>query len=137
MLYVDRIDNRTSEHIESDLLTDAMRAPLLQSGKFRLAATQAGQESIGEQVRFQQGEGRVDPAQAKAFGKQVGADVVLRGRLYSIDKSKARNLEDALYKKEDVFYQFVLEAVNIETGEVIWADQKDLRKHKKTGIFGR
>jgi hypothetical protein len=39
-------------------------------------------------------------------------------------------------KTEDVFYQFNLELTNIETGEVVWADQKDIRKTKKTGLFG-
>jgi uncharacterized protein (TIGR02722 family) len=137
ILYMDRINNRTGEHIDTEGISDAMRAPILNSGKFRLAATKQGQESIGDQVRFQQGEGRVDPAQAKAFGKQMGADVVLYGNLRSIEKSKSRNLEDVAYKKDDVWYQFTLEATNLETGEVIWADSKELRKTKKTGLFGK
>ena len=73
---------------------------------------------------------------AKAFGKQIGADVVLYGNLRSIEKSKRRNLEDGGYKKDDVWYQFVLELVDIETGEIVWMEEKDIRKTKKTGIFG-
>jgi hypothetical protein len=87
-------------------------------------------------VRFQQGSGRVDPDQARAFGKQIGADMVLYGNLRSIEKGRRRSLESGGVKTEDVFYQFNLELTNIETGEVVWADQKDIRKTKKTGLFG-
>ncbi len=134
VLYIDNVNNKTSEHIDTGGITDAMKKPLL--GKFRIVAAKQGQESIGDQVRFQQGEGRVDPAQAKAFGHQVGADVVLYGNLRSIEKSRGRTLESGGMKREDVWYQFNLEAVNIETGEVIWAEQKEIRKYEKTGIFG-
>lgn len=137
VLYIGAVNNRTSEHIDTGGITDSIKVPLLQSGKFRLATSKQGQDELADQVRFQQGEGRVDPAQAKAFGKQVGADMILYGNLRSIEKSKGRNLEDGGYKKDDVWYQFTLEAVNIETGEVMWADQKELRKSKKTGIFGK
>lgn len=136
IVYTAGVNNRTSEHIDTTGITDTIRTSLLKSGRFRLAASAQGQEDLAEQVRFQQGSGRVDPNQAKAFGKQIGADVVLLGNLRSIEKSKKRNLEDAGAKKDDVWYQFVLELTNIETGEIIWMEEKDIRKTKRTGIFG-
>ncbi len=137
IIYTAWIDNRTSEHIDTSGIMDAIRVSLLKSGKFRLAATKQGQEDLAEQVRFQQGSGRVDPAQAKAFGQQLGADVVLTGTLRSIEKSRPRNIEDAGGKTDDVYYQFVMELVDINTGEVLWNELKDLRKTKKTGLFGK
>jgi len=137
VVYTAGIDNRTSEHIDTGGIMDSIRVSLLKSGKFRLAATEQGQDELGEQVRFQQGSGRVDPAQAKAFGQQLGADMVLTGRLRSIEKSRDRNIEDAGGKTEDVYYQFVMELVNITTGETIWAEQKEIRKTKKTSLFGK
>ena len=136
IVYTAGVNNRTSEHIDTTGITDSIRTSLLKSGRFRLAASQQGQDDVGEQVRFQQGSGRVDPTQAKAFGKQIGADMVLLGNLRSIEKSKDRNLEDAGAKRDDVWYQFVLELNNIETGEIIWMEEKDIRKTKRTGIFG-
>ena len=117
--------------------TDSIRTSLLKSGRFRLAASDQGQDDLGEQVRFQQGSGRVDPTQAKAFGKQIGADMVLLGNLRSIEKKKGGSLESGGTRKEDVWYQFVLELVNIESGEIIWMEQEEIRKTQKTGIFGR
>jgi uncharacterized protein (TIGR02722 family) len=136
VLYFGGIDNRTTEHIDTGGISDAIRVPLLQSGKFRIVAGQQGQGEIGDQVRFQQGSGRVDPEQAKAFGRQLGADMILYGTLRSIEKSKPRSPQQDMKKKDDVWYQFTLEAADITTGEIIWADQKEIRKTQKAGIFG-
>ena len=137
IVYTAGVNNRTSEHIDVTGITDAIRTALLQSGRFRLAATDQGQDDLGEQVRFQQGSGRVDPDQAKAFGKQIGADMVLLGNLRSIEKRKGSSLESAGISKDDVWYQFVLELVDIETGEIIWMEQEEIRKTKQTGVFGK
>jgi len=134
VVYTGRITNRTSEHIDTEAIRDRMRTALVQSGKFRLAPTPQGQDELAEQVRFQQGSGRVDPAQAAAFGRQIGADAVLVGNLRSIEKTKDRSLSDP-ERRDDVFYQFTMELVNVETGEVIWAELKDIRKTRKKGLF--
>jgi hypothetical protein len=137
IMFMGGVNNRTSEHIDTTGITDAIRAALLKGGRFRFVATQQGQSELGDQVRFQQESGRVDPALAKAFGKQLGAEVVLFGNLRSIEKTRDRNLEDAGVKKEDVWYQFVLECVSVETGEVLWiGGPKEIRKTRKKGPFG-
>lgn len=136
LMYMGGVNNRTSEHIDTTGITDSIKVALLQGGRFRFVASQQGQDELGDQVRFQQESGRVDPAQAKEFGKQLGAEVVLTGNLRSIEKSKGRNLEDGGARTEDVWYQFVLECVNIETAEIIWANQKEIRKTRKKGLFG-
>jgi uncharacterized protein (TIGR02722 family) len=135
ILYMGGVDNRTTEHIDTGGILDKMRVALLSSGKFRIATTQQGQDELAEQVRFQQGSGRVDPAQAKAFGRQIGADAVLYGTLRSIVKKRGSSLEDVQSTK-DVYYQFVLETVDIETGEVIWANESEIRKVRRKGPFG-
>jgi uncharacterized protein (TIGR02722 family) len=134
--YMGGIQNETKEHINTTAVTDSIRTELLQSGKFRFVADKVGQDEIGDQIRFQQESGRVNPEMAKQFGKQLGADVVLYGTLYSIEKKKGRSLESGGTKTEDTYYQFVLNCVNLETGEIIWSDKDDIRKTAKTGLFG-
>ncbi|MCY3000761.1 MAG: penicillin-binding protein activator LpoB [Planctomycetota bacterium] len=136
VLLTGEVNNRTSEHIDTSSITDSIRTALLKSGRIRLAATNQGQDELGTQVRFQMESGRVDPNLIRQFGKQIGADAVMYGNLRSIEKSKDRNLEDGGRKTDDVYYKFTLEVVNIETGEVIWIDEKEIRKSKKTGLFG-
>ena len=130
------VENRTSEHIDTQAITDSIKTALLKSGKFRLTASNQGQQEIEDQVRFQQGSGRVDPATAKAYGRQFGADVVVYGRLISIEKSDGRTIESGGYKKDDVYYKFTLECVDIETGEILWIDEEEIRKFEETGLFG-
>ncbi|MBK7878440.1 MAG: penicillin-binding protein activator LpoB [Planctomycetes bacterium] len=134
--YMGGVRNDTSEHINLEAVTDSIRTELLRSGRFRFVADSKGQNEIGDQVRFQNESGRVNPEMAKKFGKQLGADVVLYGTLSSIEKKKGRSLESAGTKTEDVYYQFVLNCVNIETGEIIWAEKGDIRKTQKTGLCG-
>jgi len=137
IVYVGGVRNETSEHIQTEGITDSIRTALLKGGKFRFVAGDQGQDELAEQVRFQQGSGRVNPEMAKAFGKQLGADMVLYGNMRSIEKKRGRSLESGGVKTEDVYYQFVLNAVNIETGEIIWSEEAELRKTAKTGLFGR
>ena len=136
IMFMGGVTNKTSEHIDTQGITDSIRDGLMTGGKFRFVTSPQGQDEIGEQVRFQQGSGRVDPTQARAFGKQIGAEAVLYGTLRSIEKTKGRTLEGGLEKKEDVWYQFVLECVNIETGELVWTNIKELRKTQKRSVFG-
>ncbi len=136
IVYMGGIRNETKEHINLESMNDSISTELLRSKRFRLAADQKGQTELGDQVRFQNESGRVAEEQAKKFGKQIGADVVLYGTLYSIEKKKGRSIENLGTKTEDVYYQFTFKCVNIETGEIIWQENKDIRKQQKTGIFG-
>lgn len=136
IVYMGGIRNDTSEHINLTTLSDAIRTELLQSGRFRFVADAAGQGEIGDQVRFQQESGRVNPEMAKKFGKQLGADVVVYGTLSSIEKKKGRSLESGGIKTEDTYYQFVLNCVNLESGEIIWSEKGEGRKTQRTGLFG-
>ena len=137
ILYMGDVENRTSEHIDTRGITDKMQTSLLKSGKFRFVAAGQGQEEIGEQVRFQQGSGRVRVDMMREFGKQLGADAILYGTLRSIDKKKGSSIESGGVRKQDVYYQFVLSCVNIDTAEILWQDEAELRKTERTGIFGR
>ena len=133
--YMGLVDNRTKEHVDTEAITDSIRTELLQSGRFRFVADDKGQKQIGDQVRFQN-EGRVNPEMAKQFGKQLGADMIVYGSLVSIEKKKGRSIESGLSKLEDTYYMFVLNAENIETGELVWSEKHEIRKKQRTGLFG-
>lgn len=135
MVYVGDVENRTSEHIDTQGITDDMRESLLGSGKFRLTASRQGQDEIGNQVSFQQG-GRVSAETAKAFGAQLGADMVLYGTLRSLSQEEGRSLENLGSKTENLSYQFSLTLSDITTGEDVWIQSEYLSKTKRTGLFG-
>ena len=133
--YTGSVENRTSEHIDTEGITDKIQTALLKSGKFRFVADKAGQAQIEDEIRFQTGRVRED--MLRQMGKQLGADVILYGTLRSIEKKKGSSLESGGTRKVDVYYQFVLKCVNIDTAEILWQDEEELRKTERTGIFGR
>ncbi|MFT5288620.1 MAG: hypothetical protein ACI8QS_001919 [Planctomycetota bacterium] len=131
------IQNRTDEHIDTGGIADKIQVRLLSSGKFRWVVSSQGRSEVADEVRYQQGSGFVDPNQAAAMGRQNAADIVIYGSLRSIVKKRGSSIESGGTRTKDVFYQFVLNAVNVETGEILWAEEAELRKTERTGIFGR
>ena len=121
VIFVERIKNKTSEHIDTESITDSISTKLLRSGKFRFV-DMGRVNSVREQLEFQQNSGMVDPSKAIAFGQQVGAQYMLYGNLSSIVKSN----ED----KSDVYYKFTLRLMDLKSGLVEWADETEIRKTK-------
>ncbi len=119
VVFVDKIKNKTTEHIDTESITDTIQTKLLQSGKFRFVDMTAV-KAIQEQMQFQMDSGMVDPNKAAAFGKQTGAEFMLYGNMSSITK---RN-----NGVQDVYYKFTLKMVNLESGIMEWAGEKEIRK---------
>ncbi len=134
--YMGGIANETTEHVNTSGISDSIRTALINSGKFRFVVGPHGQDEITNQVDFQQGSGRVNPVMIKQYGKQLGADVIIYGALRSIKKHKGRSMESVGVRLEDVYYQFVLNCVDIETAEIIWTREEELTKRARIGLFG-
>lgn len=121
ILFVESLKNKTSEHIDTESITDSISTKLLRSGKFRFV-DMGRVAAAREQMDFQQSSGMVDPSKAVAFGKQVGAQYMLYGNLASIVKSNK--------DKSDVYYKFTLRLMDLQSGLVEWADETEIRKTK-------
>jgi len=126
VVFVDKIKNKTTEHIDTESITDTIQTKLLQSGKFRFVDMTAV-KAVQEQLQFQMDSGMVDPSKAAAFGKQTGAEYMLYGNMSSIVKRNS----DA----KDVYYKFTLKLSNLETGMMEWAGEKEIRKSGEKSFF--
>jgi len=122
IMFVESIKNKTSEHIDTESITDSISTKLLRSGKFRFV-DMGRVEAARQQLEFQQNSGMVDTNKAMQFGKQVGAQYMLYGNLASIVKSNK--------DKSDVYYKFTLRLMDLESGLVEWADETEIRKTKE------
>jgi uncharacterized protein (TIGR02722 family) len=127
VMFVERIKNKTSEHIDTESITDSISTKLLRSGKFRFV-DMARVEAAREQIKFQQDGGMVDTNKSVQFGKQVGAEYMLYGNLSSIVKSNK--------DKSDVYYKFTIRLMDLESGLVEWADETEIRKTKAKQSVG-
>jgi uncharacterized protein (TIGR02722 family) len=127
VMFVERIKNKTSEHIDTESITDSISTKLLRSGKFRFV-DMIRVEAAREQIKFQQDGGMVDSKKSVQFGKQIGAKYMLYGNLSSIVKSNK--------DKSDVYYKFTMRLMDLESGMVEWADETEIRKTKAKVLVG-
>ncbi len=119
--------NRTSQHIDTQNITDTIRTALIQSGRFTVLAGDQGIAEMAKETDYQQS-GAVDQMAAVELGKQLGAEYVLYGRFTEIRKEN-----DDLRSS---WMKFTLNAVNTQTREIVWADESKYFKLREKASFG-
>tara|TARA_R110001606_G_scaffold261206_12_gene409455 strand:+ start:4752 stop:5327 length:576 start_codon:yes stop_codon:yes gene_type:complete len=127
VMFVDQVKNKTSEHIDTESVTDTIQSKLINSGKFRFVDMTVVNK-VRQQLEYQQDSGMVDQSTATQMGRQIGAEFMLYGNLSSIVKR-----DDST---KDVYYKFTLKMLNIQTGIIEWSGEKEIRKTRKRTLFG-
>lgn len=127
VISVDKVKNKTMQHIDTESITDSIRTKLIRSGKFRFIDRTTDDAAIAE-LETQQESGLVDPKTAIAFGQQIGAEFLLTANFSEI-RQKQGNITDTYYK-------FTMNLKNLKTGILEWSDEKEIRKTFKKSTFG-
>jgi len=127
VLTVGKVQNKTMQRIDCENLTDSIRTKLIKTGKFRFIDRTTEDQAI-EEVRQQQEDGLSKNKKTRAFGNQSTAEYMLTANLTEITQ-KSGNLKD-------VYYKFTMSMKNLETGELDWSDEKEIRKQGKRATFG-
>ncbi len=128
VMFVDKIKNKTTEHIDTESITDTITTRLLRSGKFRfIDMTKVA--DVREQLAFQNRGGMVNRNTAAQIGRQIGAEYMMYGNLSSIVKKSG--------DVKDVYYKFTLKVMHLESGIIEWSDEKEIRKTREKSLFGR
>lgn len=127
IVFVERIKNKTSEHIDTESITDTISTKLLNSGKFRFV-DMGRVESVRKQLNFQNNDELVDKSSAIQFGQMVGAQYMLYGNLSSIVKQAGSD--------KDVYYKMTMRLMDLKTGLIEWADESEIRKEQSKSLFG-
>ena len=124
---VDKVKNKTMQHIDTESITDSIRTKLIRSGKFRFIDRTTDAQTI-EELRTQQDSGLVDQKSAVKFGQQLGAEFLLTANFSEINQKVGNTT--------DVYYKFTMSLKNLKTGILEWSDEKEIRKVFKRGTFG-
>lgn len=127
VVFIDNVSNKTSEHIDTESVTDTISTKLLQSGKYRFV-DMSKVESVRSQLHFQNADELASSGTAIKFGQMVGAELMLYGNMASITKSEGST--------RDVYYKFTLKLMDLKTGLIEWQDEKEIRKTRSRGLFG-
>lgn len=116
---VGTVTNNSMEHINTGAFVEEIQRALINSGKVDFVASKDERGEL-RQERLEQDEFASEETR-KAFGREVGADFMLSGTLNSI--------VDSQNKKAVVFYQVNMKLINIETNQIVWNGQKQIKKY--------
>lgn len=118
LVMVTNLQNKTSEHIDTQSIMDMVRVELSKSGDVEFVDKEA-RGDIKDEYEYQQS-GMVSEETKKGPGGQTGADFIINGRIDSIVQEVGRD--------KTVYYKLTLNLTNLKTGVITWTDHKQLRK---------
>lgn len=126
VVVVEKVQNRTEEHIDTVSMTDKIRTALIKSGKVRFVNKEERGTISSEQDYAETG--AVDPVTAKKRGKQIGADYILSGAL-------ATNVQQ-VGKDKFIYYKLTMNLTSLETSTIDCVEERELRKKFKKRTIG-
>jgi uncharacterized protein (TIGR02722 family) len=117
------VRNLTSEHIDTKSITDKIRVQLLKSGAVRFLADTGNLGEVAAERQF------TEAATRRTENKLMAdTDYIITGTVRSIRK--------VTREVASVYYQITMELVDPQSGEVLWADEKELSKSSTTPKIG-
>lgn len=117
------VKNYTDEHIDTKGITDKIRIRLLRSGQVRFLADKGNMDDVFEERDLN------ELATKRQENKlMMDADYIVTGSVRSIRK-RTKNVGD-------VYFQITLELTDPQSGEIKWADEKEIRKRTTKSVFG-
>lgn len=132
LLMLSTIQNNTSEHIDSKLMTERLREVLFNSGKVRFTTYAAGEgqsiDSASADIRQLQHDPNVKQRTVAKKGAVNAPDLSLAG---AIIKQTARD-----GRANELSYTFSLTLNDNNTGEGVWAYTKEIKRQDRQGAFG-
>jgi uncharacterized protein (TIGR02722 family) len=119
------IENRTFQHIDTAGITEKILVSLLKSGLIRFVdrttlIEMANEKNLAEKQALSDQE-------AAELGKLIGADFFMLGGIMSIEKRTGI--------KDIAYYKLTLRLVDVQTSEIIWADEKEIKKATTKGYL--
>ena len=115
-IIIQRIANKSHEHIAVDTFVNDIKRALLRSGKADFVVAGEERDAVRDERRDQE----LNSRNAKEMGQEDAADFALSGSINSI--------VDEAGKKRVTFYQVDMKLINMESNREIWNGQKKIQK---------
>ena len=127
VLDVEPLKNRTTQHVDMVSITDSLRMQLLRSGMFRFVDKSTSGTDIGF-MDTQANLGLTDQKKVIRPGQQSAAQMYLTGALTEIKTQVGRTT--------DQYYKFSMVLKDLRSGELVWADEQEIRKESTRPRMG-
>jgi penicillin-binding protein activator len=127
VLDIEPMQNRTMQHVDMVSITDSVRMQLLRSGLFRFV----DKSTSGTDIEFMDAQanlGLTDSKKAIRPGQQSAAQMYLTGALTEIKNTVGRTT--------DQYYKFSMILKDLRSGELVWADEQEIRKQSVKSRVG-
>ncbi len=132
LLMLSVIQNNTSEHIDTRLLTERLREVLFNSGKVRFTTYAAGVEQSTDAAtvvaRTLRNDPNVNQRTVAKTGKVNAYDLSLSGVIIKQTAQDGR--------ANEISYTFSLTLTDTQTGEGVWAYTKEIKRQYTQGGLG-
>lgn len=107
---VGKIGNKSSEHIDTNIISNLMRTAIIRSGK--LDFVEGGEAREGIRAERQDQQVNASEASAAAIGNETGADFMLTGEVNSIVDSAGNRTVRTYFVKASI--------TDVETTRILW-----------------
>ncbi len=125
-IIIQRVRNKSHEHIATDTFLNDLKRALMRSGRADFVAGGKEREDVREELRSQDVYASEDSR--KEMGEELGADFALSGTISSI--------VDQYEGSKVIFYQVDLKLIDLQTTREVWNGQKKLKKVSERSRFG-
>lgn len=115
-IIIQRIANKSHEHITVDTFVNDIKRALIRSGKADFVVAGEERDAVREERRDQE----LNSYNAKEMGQEDAADFALSGSINSI--------VDEAGKKRVTFYQVDMKLINMTNNREVWNGQKKIQK---------
>ncbi len=120
---IQRISNKSHEHIAVDTFINDIKRSIIRSGKANFVA--GGDERAA--IREERADQELNAAQAKQQGQEQAADFALSGTINSI--------VDQVDDERVTFYQVDLKLIDMESNIEVWNGQKKIQKYQNKSSY--
>lgn len=118
VVIVNRVQNRTEEHIDTVSMTSKIRTALIKSGKVRFVNKEE-RGTLDDEYDYNAA-GNVSGHTQKKRGNQIGADYILSGEI-------ATNVQQVGDDKF-IYYKLTMNLTNTDTSTIDCVEDRELRK---------
>ena len=125
------LENRTTKHEDTKLITDSIRDKILPTGKAQFINEARRADLLKEQGY--QAANTTPETQAK-IGRQLGAKYMISGSLAEME-SKSPN-QVRVSRQEVKYYHMVIEVTDLESGLLVWSKTRDFAREISKPIIG-
>ena len=139
VLDIEGIKNRSTMHIDMNMITSSIRTKLIRSRLFRFVDKTTAAADL-QFMNDQALNGLTDQRKAVRAGQQSAAQMYLYGELsemrQDVDDTSENWADITFTSTTDRYYKFNLNLKDLRTGEIIWSDEQEIRKDQKRRVFG-